>query len=807
MKGMFVFSLNVYPHPTQVGKAFADFVRQVGWKSLVVLYEGEEGLVRLQELLKLPKTFTGVTVTLRQLTPGTTDYRPLLKEIKKSEQTKIVLDCDFDKIELILSQANEIELLTDYHSYLITSLDLDKVDISPYKEHNVNISGFRITDEKSPWVQNYLKEYPQTGRGKNHILYSENALAFDAVWTLAKALDDLDSRESIQLQPLACELPPQPWADGEKMLGYLKEVEHSGLTGEIKFDDNGLRTEFHMELIEKHRSRMRKTALWQEGSGVNYTLTATEIEGALVEKLQNKTLRVTTALTAPYVMERIFDPPVLEETRDRMAFEERYEGFCVDLIKELAKVVKFKFKFQLEPKGAYGRLKDGKWDGMIAELRSQQADMAAIDMSVTAIRQSAVDFTMPYMNTGVGILFKKKNPTAPDLFSFLEPLSLDAWIYMTTAYLGVSILMFLLARLTPYEWENPHPCVDEPEELENVLTLHNCFWHNWGSLMQQGSDIAPKAVSTRMVAGVWWFFTLIMISSYTANLAAFLTAAKMDSPINSADDLSSQTKIKYGTYCCGSTFAFFRDSPIPTYTKLNAAMESAKPSVYTSGNAAGIDRVLKEDGMYAFFMEAAAIEYHIERNCDLKQLGGLLDNKGYGIALPKDSPYSAAMSAGVLKLQESGKLQELKIKWWKEQRGGGKCEKLATGDGAQLDLANLGGVFIVLIGGMIISIIIAIFEFAWKQRKLAVDDNESLWADMWEELKFAVDFRAGDTKPIKKESSRANSKSLLSKSNAESINKYGMIGDEVKSLKSLKSNRSRKDSNYACFEDTDGEKE
>ena len=64
-------------------------------------------------------------------------------------------------------------------------------------------------------------------------------------------------------------------------------------------------------------------------------------------------------------------------------------------------------------------------------------------------------------------------------------------------------------------------------------------------------------------------------------------------------------------------------------------MESAKPSVYTSGNSAGIDRVRKEDGLYAFFMEAAAIEYHIERKCDLKQLDGLLDSKGYGIALPK----------------------------------------------------------------------------------------------------------------------------------------------------------------------------
>ena len=63
-------------------------------------------------------------------------------------------------------------------------------------------------------------------------------------------------------------------------------------------------------------------------------------------------------------------------------------------------------------------------------------------------------------------------------------------------------------------------------------------------------------------------------------------------------------------------------------------MESAKPSVYTSGNAEGIDRVRKEDGAYAFFMEAASIEYHIERKCDLMQLGGLLDSKGYGVALP-----------------------------------------------------------------------------------------------------------------------------------------------------------------------------
>lgn len=78
-----------------------------------------------------------------------------------------------------------------------------------------------------------------------------------------------------------------------------------------------------------------------------------------------------------------------------------------------------------------------------------------------------------------------------------------------------------------------------------------------------------RAVSTRMVAGIWWFFTLIMISSYTANLAAFLTVERMDSPIESAEDLAKQTKIKYGALRGGSTAAFFRVSKFNKISLVN----------------------------------------------------------------------------------------------------------------------------------------------------------------------------------------------------------------------------------------------
>lgn len=72
------------------------------------------------------------------------------------------------------------------------------------------------------------------------------------------------------------------------------------------------------------------------------------------------------------------------------------------------------------------------------------------------------------------------------------------------------------------------------------------------------SLLSCRSLSGRIVGGVWWFFTLIIISSYTANLAAFLTVERMVSPIESAEDLAKQTEIAYGTLDGGSTKEFFR---------------------------------------------------------------------------------------------------------------------------------------------------------------------------------------------------------------------------------------------------------
>lgn len=58
--------------------------------------------------------------------------------------------------------------------------------------------------------------------------------------------------------------------------------------------------------------------------------------------------------------------------------------------------------------------------------------------------------------------------------------------------------------------------------------------------------------------GFWWFFALIVTSSYTANLAAFLTKEQMEASIENVEDLAAQSFIKYGAVKNGATLSFFR---------------------------------------------------------------------------------------------------------------------------------------------------------------------------------------------------------------------------------------------------------
>ena len=71
--------------------------------------------------------------------------------------------------------------------------------------------------------------------------------------------------------------------------------------------------------------------------------------------------------------------------------------------------------------------------------------------------------------------------------------------------------------------------------------------------------------------------TVIVVASYTANLAAFLTVIRMETPIENADDLVRQTKIKYGLVRSGTTYQFFKVT-----TKTSLSVRSRNSNVWST---------------------------------------------------------------------------------------------------------------------------------------------------------------------------------------------------------------------------------
>lgn len=330
-----------------------------------------------------------------------------------------------------------------------------------------------------------------------------------------------------------------------------------------------------------------------------------------------------------------------KETSDNLIGNDQFEGFGIELIDKLSQRLNFNYTFYLQEDKRYGNaINETHWDGMIGELMADRADLAITDLTVTSDRELAADFTMPFMDLGIQILFEKPKKASPDLLSFMEPLSPGVWGCVCLAILVVSVSFFILGRMSPKEWDNPFPCIQEPKNLQNQFTFKNAIWFTIGAILQEGSDVAPKAPSTRIVASIWWFFTLIMVSSYTANLASFLTVQKAPAVISSVDDLiklADEKKVMYGAKKGGSTLKFFELSDNENYQKMYKYMTDNAKSVLVSSNDDGVSKA--KQGNYAYLMESSTIEYIVQRHCEVTQVGNKLDQKGYGIAMKKGKTF------------------------------------------------------------------------------------------------------------------------------------------------------------------------
>uniref|UniRef100_A0A336LKS7 CSON010117 protein n=1 Tax=Culicoides sonorensis TaxID=179676 RepID=A0A336LKS7_CULSO len=906
------FSINLHPAQKFMNNAYKDLIIYLNWTKVAIIYEDDFGLFKQQELMKSASQ-TRAEMYIRQAVPET--YRQVLKEIRQKEIYKLIIDTKPEHIQKLFRAILQLQMNDYRYHYMFTTFDIETFDLEDFKYNNVNITAFRLVDIQNPNVADVVEQMkkfqPNNGQSTSDvglkILQTEPALMYDSVAVFAAGLQSLDRSHKLKPVNLSCE-QETPWEDGTSLYNYLNSASINGLTGHIEFEE-GKRNNFKIDLLKLKKEHLLKVGEWTPNDGINIT----DPQAFYETTVTNITLIVMTREEVPYVM--------VKEDKN-LTGNARFEGFCIDLLHGIAKQIGFQYTIKLVPDRMYGVFdpETKQWNGIVRELIERRADLAVASMTINYARESVIDFTKPFMNLGIGILFKEPKRVKNHLFSFARPFSSEIWVFVAFSYVCVSLTMWMVARFSPFEWElsspnkirelyvtdcgcldtthdnalivDPNECsfdtkelsefqdrsettcghnynnstftlaicndencvskhnaeeyfnshmyrnsyymknfrdgnmeddddelitMEENDDLSNTIiseelnnmqhsvtttmplappsrshdilldevhrhiscydhhddvdamtddsissneielttfhndfTLYNSFWYMIGTLMQ-GSDLHPKATSTRIVGGIWWFFTLIIISSYTANLAAFLTVERMITPIENAADLADQTEIVYGTLSGGSTMTFFRDSKIGIYQKMWRFMESRKPSVFVQTYEEGIRRVL--EGNYAFLMESTMLDYAVQRDCNLTQIGGLLDSKGYGIATSKGSQWRDKISLAILELQEKGMIQILYDKYWKNT--GDVCnrdDKSKENKANALGVDNIGGVFVVLLCGLAFAILVAILEFCWNSKKNAQTERQSLCSEMANELRFAVKCHGSRQRPALKRS-------------------------------------------------------
>ncbi|XP_060003061.1 glutamate receptor 2 [Lagenorhynchus albirostris] len=773
--------------------ALLSLIEYYQWDKFAYLYDSDRGLSTLQAVLDsaAEKKWQVTAINVGNINNDKKDetYRSLFQDLELKKERRVILDCERDKVNDIVDQVITIGKHVKGYHYIIANLGFTDGDLLKIQFGGANVSGFQIVDYDDSMVSKFIerwstleeKEYP--GAHTTTIKYT-SALTYDAVQVMTEAFRNLrKQRIEISRRGNAGDClanPAVPWGQGVEIERALKQVQVEGLSGNIKFDQNGKRINYTINIMELKTNGPRKIGYWSEVDKMVVTLTELP-SGNDTSGLENKTVVVTTILESPYVM--------MKKNHEMLEGNERYEGYCVDLAAEIAKHCGFKYKLTIVGDGKYGaRDADTKiWNGMVGELVYGKADIAIAPLTITLVREEVIDFSKPFMSLGISIMIKKPQKSKPGVFSFLDPLAYEIWMCIVFAYIGVSVVLFLVSRFSPYEWhteEFEDGRETQSSESTNEFGIFNSLWFSLGAFMQQGCDISPRSLSGRIVGGVWWFFTLIIISSYTANLAAFLTVERMVSPIESAEDLSKQTEIAYGTLDSGSTKEFFRRSKIAVFDKMWTYMRSAEPSVFVRTTAEGVARVRKSKGKYAYLLESTMNEYIEQRKpCDTMKVGGNLDSKGYGIATPKGSSLRNAVNLAVLKLNEQGLLDKLKNKWWYDKgecgSGGGdskvspinlavlklseqgvldklknkwwydKGECGAKDSGSKektsaLSLSNVAGVFYILVGGLGLAMLVALIEFCYKSRAEAKRMKTTLNDAMRREERLSVTGSTGE---------------------------------------------------------------
>lgn len=724
------YLLRMSPSDNTMKFALRMLIKHHKWNRMGILtsstYYGMNSLLDFKEFVAITDNWEILATEHFLIKDGESGVNATKNLLKLREQGArvILLSCLAKYVPHVLAQAEKLDMMAKGWAWILTDEAISTDTSIRYREGLVGVSvpmmgsGTLYKEVSEAW-QNTGETKPLSGRAGR---------IYDAVRTIVNATEKLLARnESIALPTVKNGLCPslkeKPWDGGSLFLSDLKSVRTQGIMNTIRFTPTGSPYYSIYDIVNyqhdegwvkvgdygqqreiRWKMNRKKPIVWPNGTLNTPTLASVE--------LKYMKIKVLIALSPPFVMKK-------EDSSDHDGGG-AYEGFCIDLLNELRGKLHFEYELQLR-KEIGAKKPDGTWGGMIGELTRKKATLAVSTLTISPEREKAVDFTQPYFNLGFKIIMKKTNmDDKMNTWGFLDPFEKTLWLAIIGSSVIIGIVVCVYDGWSPYGFYGKvlqsKEVISTEIHAQNTLSFLNSIWAAATSYMEQGPDrLHPVSSSGRATTLAWWFAISIFGATYTANLAAFLTINKYETPIKTIEDLANQDRIKYGI-APGQLAEMLKSASLPVYEKL------WKYKTMEPNSSFAIEKVRRTEN-YAFIWDSAVLEYETQREpCNtLKLIERPFGNINYGFALPRNSPYTNKFSVAMLELQQEGFLERMTEKWFRSRSACSAetqaAQATAEEGGDQLRFIDMAGVFITLAVGVVAGVVILFFELIYASFK------------------------------------------------------------------------------------------
>ncbi|KAK9078193.1 hypothetical protein SSX86_002250 [Deinandra increscens subsp. villosa] len=710
--------------------AVTDLVLHFDWKEVVAIFVdddyGRNGVSALGDALAEKRAKISYKASFA---PGASVsvITELLTGVNLMESRVYVVHVNPDSGLEIFNVAKKLGMLGSGYVWITTdwlSAVLDSSEWSPDSDTLDLVQGVVSLRQHTPnsdtkkAVTSKWKGMGTTSRFNAYALY-----AYDSVWLLAHALDKLlKSGESITFsydsnlrRANGSDLKfsaLRVFNEGNKLLETITATSFNGLTGEVRFDEDNDLVHPAYDVINIGGTGIRTIGYWSNHSGLSV-----DTPESLYGKPSNRSASDqrlygviwpggTSAKPRGWVFPNN-GKPLRVAVPYRYSYKEfvtkdkstqGVRGYCIDVFEAAVNLLPYPVprKYVLYGDGR----RNPSYTNLVNAVAENMYDAAVGDVTITTNRTRIVDFTQPYMESGLVIVVAVKE-AKPKPWAFLQPFTIEMWLVTGGFFLLVGAVVWILEHRLNHEFRGP--------PSQQVMTV---LWFSFSTMFFSHRE---NTVSTlgRLVLILWLFVVLIINSSYTASLTSILTVQQLTSRIEGIDSLKSSNEpigVQDGTFAYNYIVK-----------ELNIAESRIRPLRGEEEYVNALRLGPKGGGVAAIVDELPYVELFMQyTKCEFRIVGEEFTKSGWGFAFQRDSPLAVDLSTAILQLSESSELQRIHDKWL----SAASCSTQTTDtEESSLSLSNFWGLFVICGVACFISLSIFFCRILCQYRRFNPDEE------------------------------------------------------------------------------------